>query len=286
VRKRRAPEPEWQPDPKIVRLINWALAGQPESGPLPPGAAERLASRRRAELFEAWEAVHRFGPSAAEPLRHAYNLPEELTHAPEGIVTQVQAPPFADGIAEMLLEEPTVIGHDARGFAITDGKPHWAEMEWPTRETLREYLLRKAKNLLWLRMRREDRENTRVIAQQTFRQEGLRLAAYLNRRQLLHDVEKCFSPIRQKMPELARYFRVLAAAANPETAEVDLARVAERYHVPVDRIESFLDTTILRKWKLEFEALRLQLSPYVKRRRVRCVRPDPELPGQFRMEDD
>src|ERR1035438_6020399 len=135
-------------------------------------------------------------------------------------------------------------------------------------------------------MRREDRENTRVIAQETLRREGLRLESYLNRRQLLDDVEKCFGPIRQKMPELDRYFRILKAAADPETAEVDLARVAERYRVPVERIESFLDTTILRKWKLEFEALRLQLSPYVKRRRVRCVRPDPELPGQFRMEDD
>lgn len=254
----------WAPDPAKVRLIEWAISGAPESESLPEGAREILAARRRADLLEAWEAVNAFGPSAAEPIRKSNGLPEELTQQPEGIVTEVQAPRFADGIAELLVQVPEVIGHDARGFAITRGGAHWADREWRSPEDLRRYLYRQARNLLWKQMRREDRANAHVI-----RQQALQVVPHLARKQLLDDMQKCFGPIQRKMPELARYFRVLSATADPETGEVDWALVAKRYHVPEERIESFLETTILRQWQPELENLWLRLSLYVKRRKVR-----------------
>jgi hypothetical protein len=121
---------ECELDPKILRLIEWALSGQPETGPMPEGAEGILVGQCRAELFETCEGVRAFGPSAAESFRRDYGLPEELTHQPEGIVTAVEAPRFADGIAEMLLETPTV------------GKKDWRDVEWSTREDLLSHVRR------------------------------------------------------------------------------------------------------------------------------------------------
>lgn len=84
MRKRKSATPRWEPAPRTVGLIEWALAGGPENGPLPEGAKEVLMAQRREDLFEAWEGVDKFGPSAAEPLRQIYRIPETLVqqHSP------------------------------------------------------------------------------------------------------------------------------------------------------------------------------------------------------------
>jgi hypothetical protein len=253
VRKRDAWLTEWEPDPRIVRLIAWALAGQPETEPLPEGAAEILASQRRADLFEACESVRAFGPSAAEEIRRSYGLPVELTRQPEGIATGVQAPLLSEGIAEMLLQER-----------------EWTEREWSTREDLSQYLFHRARNILWRRIRSEDRENRQIIARAALdaELEARPPALRRERMELLRDIEKSLAPVRRMMPKLDRHFRILSAAADPRTGELDLALVARRYGVSAARVEGFVHM-IERDWKHELERLRLDLSLYVKRRPVR-----------------
>ena len=241
-------EQDWEPEGRTVRLIEWSLAGQPGTGDLPEGASEILAGQRSANLFETWDDVRRFGASAAESLRQAYGLPEELTRPPEGLVTAVQAPLLSDGIAAMLLDE-----HE------------WTEREWATREALGEYLYRRARNILWKRMRAEDRQNRAIMRAE--------VDAYAERIQsrgrmeLLADMRKVLRPVKRQMPELDRHFRVLADAADPKTAEVDWQVVARRYRIPEERIVSFI-AMIERRWKPELDGLLVQMGLYVRRYRV------------------
>ena len=239
----------WEPGPRTVRLIDWAVAGAPESEPLPEGAPEILAAGRRADLFGAWEGVRAFGAPAAEMLRRDYGLCEELTHRPEGLATAVQAPRLADCVSEMLLNEHK-----------------WAEREWPTREDLRGYLYRRAQNILWIRMRQEDRENSAIL-RAVMEAGGPPKNAY-DRMERLRNIEKSLDPVRRMMPELDRHFRILAKAADARTGEVNRSLVARAYRIPEERVDSFLRMNE-RKWSPELERLRLELSLYVRRRPVR-----------------
>jgi len=253
VRRREARKqlPAWEPDPRTVRLIEWAIAEAPETEPLPEGAAEILQARRRVDLFEAWAGVHDFGAPAAESLRQAYGLPEQLVRQPEGIVTQVGSYDLVDGIAAMMLQEPS------------DDGEHWGEREWPTREELRDFLYRQARNILWKRMREEDQNNSLIIAHC----EMMKAAPRLARMQFLDDVEKCLGPMRKREPELYRLLKNYAASADDGHAEVDRTLVARRYRVPEERLDGLL-RSLEHRYGAKLDELWQRLGGYTLKRKV------------------
>jgi hypothetical protein len=244
----------------MVRLIEWTLAGAPEGDPLPEGAAEMLASQRRADLFTVANNVDAFGPPAAELIRRAVGLPEVLTRWPDGIVPSGGPYLLADGVAAMLLNE-------------TD----WTELEWPTCASLRGYLFRQARRILWKQMREDERVKRRVVCAAL---EAQRHRPRV-RKELLRDIEKAFASVKKSMPELDRYCRTLRRAADDRTAAVDLSRVAKIYGIPESQVRGFVDL-MERRWSSELETLRNALSLYVKRRPVRF---DAES-GRFRIVPD